>query len=648
MSKVLSKENYSKNVELANKAAFEYYTNDNPIMSDSAYDQLLREITEYENATNFISKDSPTNRVGDKILDGFVKAQHINPMMSIQDVFNEKEFNAWKDNIIKKYPEGLSFTVEPKYDGLSLNIIYQDGKLSKAITRGDGKTGEDVTQNALYIQNIPANIPYKGKVEIRGEVVILKENFEKINSLRLQNGKNEFANERNAAAGSLRNYESKYVKMAKLRFYPYGIGHCDTIIESHSKNMDFIHEQGFVFDSPNSFYTNVSFKNAYTAVKEIEENRDNFKMCLDGAVIKVDSLLIQKQLGAASKVPKWCVAFKFKAQEETSFIRNITWQVGKTGTLTPVAEIDPVDINGATVRRATLNNLSEIERLDVRINDQISIIRSGDVIPKIIGSFPHLRKGDELKIQAPTLCPTCGHEVENRKKHGEDEIKTNIYCSNKYCPDIVKQKIIYAVSRDVLNITSLGESAIKDLVDMSLIADVCCLYSLSINDLLQLDGFSDKKSKKIFDSIQNTIGNTDFSNFINSLNIELIGKRASKTLTKSQYAVNAFLGYEDPDLEEFLKIEDFGDAMANNLYMYLTENRAYIDKMLNAIKPIIPDFSKNNDSDLVFLNKTFVITGTFVAKRSDIVKKIESLGGKVTNSISKNKERTKSVIINII
>jgi len=617
--------NYKNMIKQINKWAYAYYTLDNPIATDEEYDQLYFKIVAYEKANpNNIDPNSPTQRVGDRLLEGFKKESHIEKMYSLDDIFTEEELCDW----FSKLPKDIEVYEEPKYDGLSLNILYDKGSLIKAITRGDGEIGEDVTANVAYIKGIPLSIPYEGKIEIRGEVIIMKADFDSINEARIAAGEDSFSNERNAAAGSLRSYDSSKVKMAKLHFTPYGIGYSDRRFVQQTEIYQFIIDQGFTNWGTNEIEVFKTSKEIMSRYQYMIENRDKYPMLLDGMVIKVNDIYQQEELGFTSKYPKWAIAFKFPAIEKVTTIEDIILQVGKTGIITPVAVLKPVNIGGAIISRATLHNFEEIKKKDIRINDQVVVIRSGDVIPKVVNVFKDRRTGNEIKIKEPELCPACGSHTEKATLFDSDKKATAIKCSNPNCPEVLKQRLQYAVSKKALNVYGLGDRTIEELVSSGKITKLADLYSLTIEDLLTLEGFKERKATKTYESIQNA-KNVELHRFLNALGIELIGERASKKIVESG------LDIFNPDLtiKDLTQIEDIGEALAYNFIEFFKTNREEILELKEVIQPVIPEKKEVKENKLT--GKTVVITGTLSQPRSYFANIVEESGGKVGSSVSK-------------
>lgn len=618
VSMIKNFENYQEATALLTKMAYHYYVLDNPIATDEEYDTLYHQLKAYEEQNpNHIIPTSPTQRVGNKLLDGFEKYKHIERMWSLDDIFEPIKLEEWVNRIYKTYPDAV-FTCSPKFDGASLNLYYEDGILKNAATRGDGIEGELVTQNAKTIQSIPLEIPYKKPIEIRGEVVITKEDFEKINEERLQNGENLFANPRNAAAGSLRQLDPKITAKRKLKFIPWGMGKNELQTGSFFEFLNTILSYGF-YQTP--FITLCKNTQEIQALYEsLIQKRQDYSIMLDGMVIMLDSLQGQKQMGFTIKSPRFACAYKFPAIEKTSKILSITPQVGRSGVITPVAELEPVEIEGAMVSRATLHNYSEIQKKDIRINDRVIIIRSGDVIPKIIKPITELRDGTQIPIKRPTQCPECGSEVLI-----EDIF---IRCQNLSCKARVKESIVYFASRKALNIEGLGERIVDQLFEEKLISNILDLYSLKIEDLLPLEGWQEKKAQNLINSIKAT-KKIELWRLLNALSIDHIGEGASKKLAL-HFGRRVF----EASLEDINAIDGFGTEMANSIIDFGVVNKTLIQNLFDIIDPIEPEKASIIPTSS-FTNKTIVLTGSLSKPRDEIASFLESLGAKMTSSVSK-------------
>jgi DNA ligase (NAD+) len=613
----MTNEQYKQKINILIKWAKAYYVDDMPIATDQEYDTLARECLEYEkNNPNLIDPNSPNIRVGADVLDKFTKAKHLTKMWSQEDVFDTKELEQWIKRAAKTVAN-MQFLCEPKFDGASLNLIYENGVLTKAITRGDGTIGEDVTQNAKTIHSIPLGINYDGLIEIRGEVVIKKDDFETINKERLENGEQPFVNPRNAASGSLRQLDSAITAKRKLFFNAWGVGYNTLEFAKSSQMMQFIYDLGF--SKPPIFKlcgTIVQIEDVY---KQIIKQRDTISMGLDGMVIKIDDINSQIVLGYTTKFPKWSCAYKFPAVEKTTKIIDISLQVGRTGAVTPVAILEPVFIDGSTVSRATLHNFDEIRRLDLHINDTVIIIKSGDIIPKITTVLKDRRDDTVKSIPIPTVCPQCQSKLLN------EEIL--IKCQNLYCPSRVVNSIIYFASKNCMNIDGLGVKIVELLVKKEKIKDVLDLYNLSYDDLVGLESFKDKKINNLLKAIENT-KNTELHRLINALGIEHIGEVASK-----QIAQEFGMDILNVNFEQLEKLDGIGEQMAKSFAGFLDINRHLVEKLFNIIEPTVTQ--KVEVVNNPYKDKTVVLTGTMSVSRSVVKKYLEDLGAKVSSSVSK-------------
>lgn len=612
----MTHEEYLTKVDLANAWAKAYYVNDAPVASDEEYDTLYHEILKYEQENPlFADEHSPTKRVGGMVLEGFVKASHKARMWSMEDVFDESDLDAWIERV-KKVKENFTFYCEPKFDGASLNLIYENGSLKQAITRGDGSIGEDVTENVKTIGSIPLQISYKELIEIRGEVVIKKADFETLNSERLNNNEPLFANPRNAAAGSLRQLDTSITAKRKLMFYPWGIG-VNSLTQSFlSEKMSFVYSLGFL--QPPRIVVTQSVEDVHTLYSELIAKRDEIEMMMDGMVVKIDEVNLQDELGYTVKYPKWMVAFKFPAIEKVTKLKDITLQVGRTGVVTPVAEVEAVNIEGVIVERATLHNFDEIERKDIRIGDSVIIIRSGDVIPKIIKVLQERRDGNEKTVQRPLVCPVCNSELLDDG--------ALIKCQNLSCDARVVGAIIHFASKKALNIDGLGDKIVEQLYAQKLVLHVKDLYTLNLDQLLALEGFKEKKALNLFDAIEQSKG-VSLEKFINALGIEHIGEVAAKKIAR------AFgLEWLEADYEHIVALEGFGVEMAKSLVEFIHVNKQETYELMAIIQPIA---SKLEITESAFTGKTVVLTGSMSRPRDEIKEMLEKLGAKVSGSVSK-------------
>ena len=613
----MTREIYQEKITQLKKWAYAYYVDDNPIATDEEYDILYHQVLDYEKANpKEIANDSPTKRVGGIIREEFTKAKHIRRMWSMEDVFNLDEVQEWLDRVVKNIGDTPYFC-EPKFDGASMNLLYENGKLVRAITRGDGAEGEDVTDNVRTIRSVPLSIEYEELIEIRGEVVIRKDDFEIINRERLKERGVAFANPRNASAGSLRQLDSSITAKRRLFFYPWGLGENFLEQEKLSKQMDFIYSLGFL---------KPPYAKACKTIKEIEEfyqflisKRDEIPVMMDGMVIKVDEVYKQEQLGYTVKYPKWMCAYKFPAVEKVTKVNSITLQVGRTGVIVPVAEVEPVNVDGAIISRATLHNFDEIERKGLMVGDSVILIRSGDVIPKITKVLDDRRDGTEQEITRPISCPTCGSELLDEG--------TLIKCQNLDCPDRVVNSIIHFAKKSSMNIDGLGSKIVEILVTEGKIKDILGLYSLKYEDMEGMDGFKEKRINKLLNAIADTKG-TALAKLISAMGIEHIGVVASKSI-----ALEFGLKLIDVTEKELIAIDGIGDEMANSFLEFMRVNREFVLKLFDEVQPTVEEKVEANENP--FKGKTVVLTGSMSVGRGIIKEMLEKLGAKVGGSVSK-------------
>lgn len=611
---IIDYDTYKQKTELLKKMSYHYYVLDNPIASDDEYDRLYVELLEYEKQhPKDIDSTSPTQRVGDEIKEYLQKITHIEKMWSLNDVFNVEELRLWVDRIYKN-SGNLVFMCDAKFDGASLNLTYDNGILVTAATRGDGSIGEQVLENARTIQSIPLNIPYKDKIEIRGEIVISKNDFEKLNQERLENGENIFANPRNAASGSLRQLDSKITKKRKLRFIPWGFGYCDIQNNSFFERLNLIKSFGFIDTHLSRICNDIDEIERF--YQELINIRHSYEIMLDGMVVRIDNIDKQNALGYTNKNPRFAVAYKFPPIEKQTRILDVSFSVGRSGVVTPVAELEKVNIEGASVSRANLHNFDEIEKKDIRINDIVLIIRSGDVIPKIIKPIKELRKGDEIIIKRPDVCPICKTEllVEN----------VLIKCQNLQCKARVKNSIIYFCSKKAMDINGLGEKIVDFLFENGIIKNIKDIYNIKYSDLEGKESWQDKKINNLINAIENS-KKTQLWRFINALGIEHIGEGTSKKLAST-------LGFRifDISYDELVQIDGIGLESAKSVVLFMETNKNLINELLEIIKPKI----ESNQSDALS-NEIIVLSGSMSKPRDEIASRLESLGASISSSVSK-------------
>ena len=614
----MKKEEYINAVEKLNLYAEHYYVLDDPITTDEVYDKLYHEVVAYEEEhPSELLPESPTQRVGDMVSDGFTKEPHLSRMWSLEDIFDQEGLDKWLTKTYK-LDSNVSFYCEPKYDGASLNLVYENGVLVKGITRGDGTVGELITQNVRTIKSIPLSIEHKETIEIRGEVVIFKDEFERINEQRLRDGEALFANPRNAAAGSLRQLDSSITAKRNLVFLPYGVGVDSLPHKLLSQKMEYIYSLGF--RKPPQRAITKGYDEIEAIYEVMNRDRDSYNMMLDGMVIKVDEISSQIDMGYTVKVPRFSVAYKFPAVEKITTVKEIILQVGRTGAVTPVAIVEPTDIDGVVVERATLHNFDEIERKDIRLGDKVIILRSGDVIPKIIKVLTHERDGSEVVFKKPTHCPVCESELL------QEEVL--IKCQNLSCESRVVNSIMYFASKPCLNIDGLGVKIVEALFKSGLVKSVVDLFDLTLEKLLELEGFKEKKSQNLLNSLVNAKG-SDYWRFINSLGIEHIGEVASKTLAE-QFGFD----FVNATKEQIVECEGIGEEMAESLLEFVRVNAETIEKLQTILEPKEPT-KREEAKENPFKAKTVVLTGTMSESRGAIKEMLESLGAKVSGSVSK-------------
>lgn len=609
---------YKIAVEKLNLYSKHYYVLDDPLTTDEVYDKLYHEVVEYEELNkDDILASSPTQRVGDVVSSGFTKAPHLSRMWSLEDIFDAEGLEKWLTKTYK-LDSNISFYCEPKFDGASLNLVYENGELIQGITRGDGEIGELITQNVKTIRSVPLTIEHKERIEIRGEVVIFKDEFEKINEARLKADEAVFANPRNAAAGSLRQLDSSITASRNLVFLPYGVGEDSLEHRLLSDKMAYIYELGF--RKPPESSTCKGFDEIEAIYEVMKNDRDNYSMMLDGMVVKVNEIASQIDMGYTVKNPRFSVAYKFPAVEKITTINDIVLQVGRSGAVTPVAQVEPTDIDGVVVERATLHNFDEIDRKDIRLNDKVIILRSGDVIPKIIKVLTHERDGSEVAYIRPKSCPVCDSELLDEG--------VLLKCQNLECEARVVNSIIYFASKPCLNIDGLGNKIVEALFTSGLVKSVVDLFDLTLDKLLALEGFKEKKSQNLLNSLEAAKG-CDYWRFINSLGIEHVGEVASKTLSDSFGS-----SFIDATKEAIVACDGIGEEMAESVLEFVRVNRETILNLQEILKPLEP-VKKAEAKENPFKAKTVVLTGTMSESRGAIKELLESLGAKVSGSVSK-------------
>lgn len=612
--------------ERLNRYSYEYYVLDAPTQSDYDYDMLMRRLVALEEQyPEFAYASSPTKRVGGEALEGFEEVRHEVPMESLQDAFSESEVLAFGERVKGVLGDGVSYNVEPKIDGLSVSLEYRDGELVRASTRGDGVVGENVTENIRTIGAVPLklakSLPY---IEVRGEVYISKKRFAEINLAREEEGQSLFANPRNAAAGSLRQLDPKVAAKRGLDIFAFNIQRAEGIeYETHSQSLDILRELGFKVISN---YVCSSLDEAYGRVAQIGEERSSLAYDIDGAVIKVNSIAARAVLGSTSKAPKWAIAYKFPPEQKMTRVLDITLQVGRTGVLTPTAELEPVVVAGSTVSRATLHNLDNIIQKDIRIGDRVLIQKAGDIIPEVVRVVEEERDGSEREFSMPLYCPVCGSSVV--REDGEAAYR----CTGMDCPAQLKRHIEHFVSRNAMNIDGLGPSIIEQLLSRKMIAHASDLYYLDASEIAEMDKMGEKSAAKLIAAIENSKSN-DLSRLIYALGIRHVGERAGKLLAKHFGTLDELIAADE---EQLVSIDEIGAIMAESIVKFFGDekNLASIERLRDA--GINFKASEQTSDDRRFEGKTFVLTGTLPTyKREEAKAIIEAMGGKVSGSVSK-------------
>ena len=610
-------------VELLNRYATEYYTSDNPSVSDSEYDRLYRELVELEKAhPEQVLPDSPTHRVGGKILDGFEKYSHQYPLYSLQDAFSREELDAF-DARVRKELDDVTYICELKIDGLSISLTYEQGIFVAGATRGDGSVGENITENLKRVKDIPLSLSEKIDITVRGECYMPRASFNQVNLSRQENGEPEFANPRNAAAGTLRQLDTAVVAKRNLATFLYQEASPSTR-DSQEKVLNHLEQLGFVVN-PRRLLAH-SMDEVWQFIQEIGQERDQLPYDIDGVVIKVNDLAGQEQLGFTVKAPKWAVAYKFPAEEKEAKLLSVDWTVGRTGVVTPTANLTPVQLAGTTVSRATLHNVDYIAEKDIRKDDTVIVYKAGDIIPAVLRVVESKRISEE-KLDIPTNCPSC----DSKLLHFEDEVA--LRCINPRCPAQIKEGLIHFASRDAMNISGLGPSIVEKLFAANLVKDVADIYRLTVEDFLLLDGIKEKSAQKLYQAIQASKENSA-EKLLFGLGIRHVGSKASQLLLQHFHSIVS-LAQASPD--EVAGIESLGSVIAQSLQSYFETEGAKI--LLSELKELGVNLDYKGQviaADAALSGLTVVLTGKLERlTRSEAKSKLENLGAKVTGSVSK-------------
>ena len=610
-------------VALLNRYATEYYTSDNPSVSDSEYDRLYRELVELETAyPDQVLADSPTHRVGGKVLDGFEKYSHQYPLYSLQDAFSREELEAF-DARVRKEVAHPTYICELKIDGLSISLTYEKGILVAGATRGDGSVGENITENLKRVKDIPLTLPEELDITVRGECYMPRASFDQVNQARQENGESEFANPRNAAAGTLRQLDTAVVAKRNLATFLYQEASPSTR-DSQEKVLKHLEQLGFVVNPKRILAENID--EIWNFIQEVGEERENLPYDIDGVVIKVNDLASQEELGFTVKAPKWAVAYKFPAEEKEAKLLSVDWTVGRTGVVTPTANLTPVQLAGTTVSRATLHNVDYIAEKDIRKDDTVIVYKAGDIIPAVLRVVESKRISEE-KLDIPTNCPSCNSDL----LHFEDEVA--LRCINPRCPAQIMEGLIHFASRDAMNITGLGPSIVEKLFAANLVKDVADIYRLKEEDFLLLEGVKEKSAAKLYQAIQASKENSA-EKLLFGLGIRHVGSKASQLLLQHFHSIE---NLAQADSDEVASIESLGSVIAKSLQTYFaTEGSEILLKELKEAGVNLDYKGQTVVADAALSGLTVVLTGKLERlKRSEAKNKLESLGAKVTGSVSK-------------
>ena len=610
-------------VELLNRYAYEYYTKDAPSVSDSEYDQLYRELVELETAhPDEILPESPTHRVGGVVLKGFTKYQHQYPLYSLQDAFSREELETFDQRVRKEFPS-ISYVCELKIDGLSISLTYENGVLVTGATRGDGSVGEDITENLKRVKDIPLVLPEPMNITVRGECYMPRASFDRVNQIRQENGEPEFANPRNAAAGTLRQLDTTIVAKRNLATFLYQeVSPTDQ--SSQEGVLEKLARLGFVVNQERVLAEDM--EQIWDFIQKVAQLRDDLPYDIDGIVIKVNDLAVQEELGFTVKAPKWAVAYKFPAEEKEAKILSVDWTVGRTGVVTPTANLTPVQLAGTTVSRATLHNVDYIAEKDIHQDDTVIVYKAGDIIPAVLRVVKDKRVSDQA-LAIPTHCPSCQSEL----LHFEDEVA--LRCINPLCPAQIKEGLNHFASRDAMNITGLGPAVVEKLFAAQLVEDVAGIYRLTVEDLLTLEGFKEKSAEKLYEAIQASKENSA-EKLLFGLGIRHVGSKVSQILLQEFHDLDQ-LATADP--ERIASIDSLGMVVAESLKSYFAQEGS--KRLLQELKEAGVNMAYLGEkvaADAALSGMTVVLTGKLERlTRSEAKAKLESLGAKVTGSVSK-------------
>ncbi|MCY7146296.1 NAD-dependent DNA ligase LigA [Streptococcus gordonii] len=617
------KDRMSELVSLLNRYAHEYYTKDAPSVSDSEYDQLYRELVSLEEQyPNEILPESPTHRVGGKVLDGFEKYQHQYPLYSLQDAFSRAELVAFDERVRKEFPDA-SYLCELKIDGLSISLAYENGILVAGATRGDGSIGENITENLKRVKDIPLTLPKPLTITVRGECYMPKASFDAVNQLRQENGEAEFANPRNAAAGTLRQLDTAVVAKRNLATFLYQEAN-PTTEATQEDVLEKLSQLGFSVNEKRVLASTID--QVWDFIEKISQERDSLPYEIDGIVIKVNDLAVQEELGFTVKAPKWAIAYKFPAEEKEAQLLSVDWTVGRTGVVTPTANLTPVQLAGTTVSRATLHNVDYIREKDIRKDDTVIVYKAGDIIPAVLRVVESKRVSDE-HLDVPSQCPSCQSDL----LHFEDEVA--LRCINPLCPAQIMEGLAHFASRDAMNISGLGPAVVEKLFAKDLVRDVAGIYRLSIEDLLQLENFKEKSANKLYNAIQASKSNSA-EKLLFGLGIRHVGSKASRILLEKFHDIPSLAQAEQ---EEIASIDSLGMVIAKSLHSYFAqEGTQILLKELEEAGVNLAYLGEKVAADAVLSGKTVVLTGKLeTLTRTQAKEKLLRLGANVAGSVSK-------------
>ena len=627
----MNKKDAQKRIEELKKLteyhAKKYYDEDDPEISDFEYDMLLLELRNLEKEfPEFITSDSLTQHVGGNVKEGFQKVEHIVPLQSLQDIFDFEELYAFDERVSKTLEnEKIEYVVETKIDGLSVALEYEKGVFVRGATRGNGLVGEDITENLKTIKNIPKKLKEPVDIIVRGEVFIGKEEFEKMNEERIQNEEPLFANARNAAAGSLRQLDSSITAKRPLDIFIFNVQKSDTInFKSHKESLDYLEKLGFNVNPVRVLCT--SIKDVVTEIENIGKNREALTFGIDGAVVKIDDLKQREVLGTNYKTPKWAIAYKYPPEQKETILKEIDCQVGRTGAITPMAILEPVQVAGSTISKTTLHNEDFIKEKDLKIGDTVVLQKAGDVIPEVVRAVTEKRTGNEKEFVMPRICPVCGAKAV--REEGEAAVR----CIGVECPAKQYRSILHFASREAMNIKGLGDSLVEEFINRGFINNIADIYSLKFEQVASLKKNGNKFAQNMIDSIEESKKN-EFYRVINGLGIRHIGVKAAKQLAKRFKNID---NLKNASFEELIEIDDMGEIMAQSVYEFFSQEQAedLIEKL--KLSGVNMEVEENASSDLRFEGKVFVLTGALEKySRKDAEEIIEKFGGKTSSSVSK-------------